>query len=152
MRVLNQPYSWRDDTGVPTFPDLGPVTVMDAHCGLCARGARWIARNDHEQAFRIIPMQSALGASLMRHFGMDPEDPLSWLFLEDGLGYSSLDAVMQVGARLGGVWKCLGALRVVPAPVRDAAYGFVARHRYKVMGRADLCAMPDPDVQLRLLQ
>lgn len=152
MRVLNTPYSWRSDPKVPTFPDDGLVTVMDASCGLCARGAKWIARNDSAKAFRIIPMQSPLGSALMRHFDMDPEDPLSWLFLENGSGFSSLDAVMRVGGQLGGVWNLLGGLRVFPAPLRDAAYGFVARNRYKVMGRTNLCAMPDTAVQERLLQ
>ncbi len=152
MRVLNAPFSWRDDPAVPAFPDTGPVTVMDATCGLCARGAKWIARNDHAAEFRIIPLQSELGHAVMRHFGMDPSDPLSWLYLEDGLGYSSLDATIKVGARLGGVWRGLAALRVVPQGLRDWAYGVVARNRYKVMGRADLCGLPDADIQKRLLQ
>lgn len=152
MRVLNTSYSWRDDPTVPSFPDTGPVTVIDATCGLCARGAKWIARNDSRSEFRIVPLQSHLGGALMRHFGMDPEDPLSWLYLEDGLGYGGLDATMKVGARLGGVWRGLGLLRVIPAGIRDASYGFVARNRYKITGRADLCALPDADVQERLLQ
>lgn len=125
---------------------------MDASCGLCARGAKWIARNDTAKAFRIIPMQSPLGQALMRHFDMDPEDPLSWVYLEHGSGFASLDAVMRVGRRLGGVWHVLGSLRILPAPLRDAVYGIVARNRYKVMGRADLCSMPDAQVQARLLQ
>ncbi len=152
MQPLNAAYSWRGDAGVPEFDDAGSLTVMDATCGLCARGATWIARNDRAGAFRIIPVQSPLGAGLLRHFGMDPDDPLSWLYLEDGLGYSSLDATVRVGCRLGGRWRVLEALRVIPKPLRDAAYALVARNRYKIMGRADLCAMPDPDVQRRLLR
>lgn len=152
MRALNSSYSWRTDGHVPAFEDTGPVTVMDATCGLCARGAKWIARHDREAAFRIIPLQSDLGAALMRHFGMDPDDPLSWLYLEAGHGYCSLDATIKVGARLGGVWRGLAMLRLIPKPARDWAYGLVARNRYKVMGRADLCAMPDPDIQARLMR
>jgi predicted DCC family thiol-disulfide oxidoreductase YuxK len=152
MRPLNAAYSWRSDAAVPEFDDRGSLTVMDATCGLCARGAKWIARNDHDAAFRIIPVQSALGAGLLRHFGMAPEDPTSWLYLEDGLGHSSLDATIMVGRKLGGRWRGLEALRLIPKPLRDSAYGVVARNRYKVMGRADLCAMPDPDIQARLLR
>lgn len=152
MDALNQAFSWRSDAAVPAFADTGPVTVMDAHCGLCARGARWIARNDTEAAFRIIPLQSDLGAALMRHFGMAPDDPLSWLYLEDGCGYSSMDATILVGRRLGGIWRSLALLRIVPKRLRDIGYGMVARNRYKIMGRVDLCAMPDPAVQARLLQ
>ena len=152
MRPLNAAYSWRDDPGVPDFEDTGCFTVMDATCGLCARGAKWIARNDRDGAFRIIPVQSELGAALLRHFDMVPEDPSSWLYLEHGQGYGTLDATVMVGQKLGGIWRGLAALRVVPKPLRDAAYHLVARNRFKVMGRADLCAMPDPDVQSRLLR
>jgi predicted DCC family thiol-disulfide oxidoreductase YuxK len=152
MKPFNQPYSWRDDATVPNFADQGSITVMDAQCGLCARGARWIARQDRAGEFRIVPLQSPLGAALMRHFNMDPEDPLSWLYLEDGRGYSSLDAMMRVGSRLGGVWRGLSALRLIPKPMRDVIYGSVARNRYRVMGRADLCNLPDPAVQARLMR
>lgn len=145
------PYSFRQDPSVPGFAHLGPICVMDAQCALCARGARWIARADHRQEFRIVPLQSALGSALMRHYGMDPEDPLSWLFLDQGRATSSLDAVMSVGRRLGGVWHVLRLLRVIPRGLRDGFYRLVARNRYRWFGRADICAMPDPDVRKRLL-
>ena len=97
-------------------------------------------------------MQSELGASLLRHYGMDPEDPLSWLYLRDGVPFSSLDAVIHVGADLGGVWRLLKMLKILPRVVRDWLYGIVARHRYRIMGRADLCATANPEIQSRLLQ
>jgi len=152
MRLIEQdPYSYRALPGLADLPDEGPMAVMDAQCGLCARGARWIARNDKAGEFRILPMQSEKGASLLRHYGLDPEDPLSWLLIVDGRGYTSLDAVIRTGARLGGVWKGLGVLRLLPRHLQDSLYGLVARNRYKVMGRADLCALPDADVQERLV-
>lgn len=145
------PYAYRDDPAVPAFDDSGPRTVMDARCGLCARGARWIARNDRAGAFRIIPMQSPLGAALFTHFGLDPDDPASWLLIEDGRGYTSLDAIIRVGARLGGPSAMLRAFRIFPRPVQDWGYGLVARNRYRLSRQVDLCAMPDPDIQRRLI-
>jgi len=56
MELNRVPYSYYDDPAVPDFPDTDPVTVMDAHCSLCARGARWIARNDKRNEFQIIPV------------------------------------------------------------------------------------------------
>lgn len=152
MTPLRSPFSWREDPEVPAFPDQGSITVMDATCGLCAKGAAWIARHDHAQAFRIIPLQSDLGCALMRHFGMNPDDPTSWLYLEDGQPFSSLDALIRVGATLGGPWKSLMILRLIPKSLRDFSYRLVARNRYRLMGRADLCALPDPDIQMRLLK
>jgi len=125
---------------------------MDATCGLCAKGARWIAYNDKANEFRIIPQQSALGAVLLRHYGLDPDDPTSWLYLEDGLPYVSAEAVIRCGQRLGGPWRALLALRIIPKPLLHRLYLWVARNRYRLSGRADLCALPDPAIQARLLR
>ena len=145
-------YSHRQDPTVPAFDDAGPRCVMDAHCALCARGARWIARRDKRQEFKIIPLQSDLGRALMVHYKMDPDDPTSWLYLEDGTPYTSLYAFTQVARRIGGIWHILRLLNLMPRGLQDPLYRAVARNRYRVFGRADLCAMPDPDVQSRLLQ
>ena len=144
-------YSYRVDEAVPNFADTGPCTVMDAHCSLCAHGAKWIAHNDHQGVFRIIPLQSDLGNALMVHYEMDPADPMSWLFVEDGHAYSSMDAVIRVGSRLGGMWKALNILRVIPRRAQDYFYGLVARNRYRFFGKTDLCNIPDLEVRKRLL-
>ena len=151
MDFHQQPFSYRLDRNVPAFPDNGPVCVMDAHCALCARGAAWIARNDRLVEFKIVPLQTELGNALMIHYAMDPEDPTSWLYLEDGRAYASLDALMRVGRRLGRVWHALSIMRIVPSRLRDRLYVIVATNRYRWFGTADLCSMPDPEVQKRLV-
>ena len=142
----------RSDPAVPAFDDSGPCTVMDAKCGVCARGARWIARNDRKGEFRIIPMQSPLGAALLRHYGMSPEDPSSWLYLADGQAFVSAEAIIRLGQRLGGRWRGLVVLRLLPRGARDWLYQRLARNRYRISRPVDLCSLPDPDVQRRLLQ
>ena len=71
----------------------------------------------------------------MRHYGLDPEDPTSWLYLENGRAFSLLDGGIRVGVRLGGVWRVVAVLRLLPRPLRDALYRFVARNRYRFSGR-----------------
>jgi predicted DCC family thiol-disulfide oxidoreductase YuxK len=152
-RTLDRdPHSYLGDPSVPGF-SAGPVfTVMDARCSLCARGAAWIARHDRAQEFTIIPLQSEVGRALMVHYGLDPADPASWLYVEDGRAFASLDAFVRVGRRLGGVWRGLRILGVLPRVVRDTLYRLVARNRYRLFGTTDLCALPDPGVQKRLLR
>ncbi len=152
MPLNTTPHSYRADPMVPEFDDVGQLTVMDARCGLCAKGARWIAHNDKKSEFQIILMQSELGAALFRHYGIDPDDPASWLYMEDGLAYSSADAIIRVGQRLGGIWKALIMLRIIPPFILDYCYGLVARNRIRLSGTADLCNLPDPEIQKRLLQ
>ncbi len=146
MKIEKPPYSYRVDENVPQFSDTGPFTVMDAHCSLCACGAKWIAHNDYQEVFRVIPLQSDLGNALMLHYEMDPADPMSWLFVEDGCAYSSMDAIIRVGNRLGRIWKALNILRVIPRQAQDYIYGLFARNRYRFFGKTDCIAWLMPDM------
>ena len=138
------PFSYRDDPSVPRFKDGGPLAIMDGDCALCATGARIIARLDREQVFRIGRTQSPIGAALVRHYGLEPEDPETWLFIENGHAYSGMEAIIRIGTRLGGPGRLLGALRVFPRAVREWTYRRIARNRYW-FGRTDMCALPDPN-------
>jgi predicted DCC family thiol-disulfide oxidoreductase YuxK len=145
-------YSFRQNPALSGFDGGDCFTVMDAHCALCAKGAKWIAKNDKAGAFKIVALQSQFGQALMAHYGLDPSDPTSWLFVEDGQPFSSLDAYIRVGNRLGGIWRVLSVLRVIPRPLQYILYRFIARNRYRFFGKADLCTLPDPQVQKRLIQ
>lgn len=128
------------------------LAVMDAQCALCARGARWIARNDPAHQFRIVPVQTPRGHQLMLENGLDPSNPVSWLVIDAAGAHDGLDALMVAGKHMGGIWRGLAVLRMLPKRLRDALYRLVARNRYRVFGHADLCGMPDPDVRARLLE
>ncbi|MDX8353691.1 thiol-disulfide oxidoreductase DCC family protein [Cognatiyoonia sp. IB215182] len=128
-----------------------PVAVMDADCALCSWGARMIHRLDRTGDVRIAPIQSATGAALMRANGLDPIDPDSWLFIVDGTVWRDFDAVIRLGERAGGWGRVCSLLRLVPRPLRDWLYARVARNRYAVFGRGDMCALPDPAFQARLM-
>ena len=128
-----------------------PIAVMDATCALCSWGARMIHRLDRTGQIRIAPIQSATGAALMRRHGLDPLDPDSWLFIEDGVMWRAFDAVLRLGLRAGGLGRLCGILYVLPRPVRDWLYARIARNRYALFGHADMCALPDPTFRARLM-
>lgn len=145
-------YSYRSDPTVPDFDDSGPVTVMDGNCAVCSTGARLIARFDRRGEFRICRLQTELGQALLAHYGMDPEDPESWLYLEDGQAHRSLDAIIRAGRRMGGPGWLLQPLRLLPRSVRDWLYVKLARNRYRLFGRSDMCALPDEGLRARLME
>lgn len=146
-----RPYSYRGDSRVPSFDDRGPVVFMDGNCVLCTRTARAIGKLDHAEEFRICPVQSPLGSATLQHYGLDTDDPDSWLYLEDGRAYTAMDAVIRAGTRLGGWGRAVRALMLLPRPVRDWLYRRIARNRYQLFGRTDMCALPDPALRRRLI-
>ncbi|MGD1933628.1 MAG: thiol-disulfide oxidoreductase DCC family protein [Candidatus Phaeomarinobacter sp.] len=146
------PYSYRDDDSVPDFNDGGPVTVMDGECALCSTGARLIARFDKASEFQICRTQTELGRALLHHYGLDPEDPESWLYIEEGSAYTSLDGLIRAGKRVGGIGHTLQVFRLLPRFAQDWLYRRIARNRYYLFGRAEMCALPDPALRARLME
>ena len=150
--IQREPYSWRTDESVPDFDDKGPLVVMDGDCALCSVGARMIARLDRRKEFRICRAQSALGRALLCHLGLHSHDPDTWLLLSAGRAHGSFDAVILVGRRLGGVGWLLQPLRLLPCAWRDWLYRCLARNRYRIFGRTDLCDIPDPALRERVIE
>jgi len=144
------PFSYRDDPTVPEFDDSGSIAVMDGTCALCSWGARTIARLDRDGVFRICPVNSVIGTSLVRHYGLEPDNPETWLLVENGQAQSGMEAIIRIGSRLGGIARIVGVMRVLPRPAREWVYRRIARNRYR-FGRTDMCALPDPELTRRLM-
>jgi len=69
----------------------------------------------------------------------------------DGSVLMRSNAWVHILRRLGGGWRILSALvAVVPRPVRDLVYDFIARIRYRVFGRRDdVCPIVPPNLRAR---
>lgn len=145
-------YSYRQDPTVPAFDDEGPIAFMDGACTLCTFGARLIARFDRKDRIRICRVQSPLGQAMLTHYGLEPDDPDSWMLLVDGRAHTSLDAMIRAGRLVGGVGLLLQTLHILPRPVQDWMYRRIARNRYALFGQTDMCTLPDPALRARLME
>ena len=145
-------HSYLNDPTVPEFDRNIHLLVMDGNCTLCSRGARIISAMDHKNQFRIAPVNTRLGTALLTHYGFDPNDPDSWLYVTDGQAYSSLDAIIRV-ARVCSIWgNLLLPLRGLPTSWQNWLYQCIAKNRYRLFGHKDMCAIPDKKLQDRLLK
>ncbi|MCF7750925.1 thiol-disulfide oxidoreductase DCC family protein [Bacillus subtilis subsp. subtilis] len=130
----------------------GPVIVFDGVCALCSRWVGFLLRFDRRGRYRFAAMQGASGRALLHRHGLDPDDPLSFLLVEDGQAWTDTDAMLRVLDGLGGVWRVSGGLRALPRAWRDRAYRVLARNRYRWFGRHGRCYLPAPDQAARFLE
>jgi predicted DCC family thiol-disulfide oxidoreductase YuxK len=146
-----------NETGSGLLVDLDPTIsaghflFMDGHCLLCSRAARMVASRDKRGEFRFVATVSPLGRAVLPRYGLDPDDPASWLYIADGRAFESMDAIIRVGWRLGGLGRLLIVLRALPRPVQDWIYRWVARNRFRWLGRSDVCLIPSGAVTSRIL-
>ena len=129
-----------------------PIIVFDAQCVLCSANAQFVLRHDRRGYFRLASMQGEVGAALYRRFGIDPADPESMIVVDGARLYRDSDAILAIYAGLGWPWRALaGVGRLVPRFVRDPLYRWIARHRYRLFGRRDVCWVPSAEHAERVL-
>ncbi len=73
------------------------------------------------------------------------------MLTDDGTLLVRSNAFVHILRRLGGGWRILaGIIAVIPRPLRDVVYDFIARIRYRVFGkRNDLCPIVPLDLRAR---
>ncbi len=136
----------------------GRVLVMfDGHCGLCNRAVRWLLRRDRRDRLRFVGMQSERAAGVLGRYGMEGTGLATMVVVRDlgGREESVLvrsDAVVTLLRELPRPWPWIGmVLRWIPRAVRDLGYRLVARWRYRIWGRLEICPLPTAEERARFL-
>jgi predicted DCC family thiol-disulfide oxidoreductase YuxK len=133
------------------------VVLYDGVCGLCNRLVRFILARDRQNRFQFASLQGSFARGALVRYGR-PSADLDTVYViadqDDGrevLLWRSR-AVIHMLRQLGGVWRALSlALSIVPTPLLDIGYRVVARLRYRVFGRYDVCPVPDRSVRAKFL-
>lgn len=146
-----QPFSYRDDPSLPAFPDDRPIIIFDGHCVFCSYWARLVLKHDRRGVFRLLPAQTALGAALYGHYGLDPADYETNILIEKGSARFKADGSMRMAWLLGWPWRLATVFRVLPAPLTNVLYDLVAKNRFRIFGRSDVCYIPEPGQADRVL-
>lgn len=127
------------------------VVLFDGVCNLCDRSVQFILDRDSKQRFRFAALQSDKGQELLRNHGQSTGELNSIVLVEGGRCFVRSTAALRIARRLRWPWPMLYAAIVVPAPVRDWIYNWVAANRYRWFGKAESCRIPTPELRNRFL-
>ena len=128
-----------------------PIVLFDGVCNLCNGAVQLILRHDPAGRFRFASLQSPAGEELQTRLGIDPQALDSIVLVEGERWYRESDAALRITSGMSGAWKALGVLRVIPRPLRDPLYRWVARNRYRWFGKRETCWLPTPELRGRFL-
>lgn len=118
-----------------------PVLLYDGECGLCNRLVRLLLRSDQAGRLHYAPLQSRPAQAYLREQGLPTEDFDSIVFVPDwnnrqsGAFQLRTAGALSAAAEVGGVWRVVSWLRVLPAWLRDPVYRCIARTRYAIFGK-----------------
>jgi predicted DCC family thiol-disulfide oxidoreductase YuxK len=121
-----------------------PTTIIfDTDCVLCSGMVRFLLRHERAPTTRFVGAWSKTGLNLAAAHGLSRADlNETYLVIENGRSFTKSDAGIVLARHLKAPWSWLGALRIIPTPLRDACYTFIARRRYRWFGHEPSCFRP----------
>ena len=127
------------------------IVLFDGDCNFCDTNVQFIIKRDPAAHFLFTSLQSEAGQKLVGQHSI-PSDVDSLVLIENGKAFTKSSAALRIAKKLDGLWHLLFLLILIPRPIRNGVYDFVARNRYKWFGKKDdACALPSPEVRKRFL-
>jgi predicted DCC family thiol-disulfide oxidoreductase YuxK len=120
-----------------------PLLLYDGVCALCNGAVRFVLARDRAGTVSFAPLQGETARALRAvHSELEAVDSMIWIDADGGVAVRS-DAAIAIGRHLGGLWRAVAAAaRLVPRPLRDRVYDWVAGVRDRVFGRYESCPIP----------
>jgi predicted DCC family thiol-disulfide oxidoreductase YuxK len=121
------------------------IVLIDGDCALCVGLVEWLGKRIpsdklNPEHIMFVPGESDWGTELLAEAGVTGFD--SVVVLNNGHVLQEGDAVLALAEVLPKQWKVVAGLgKVVPRPLRNALYRWVARHRISWFGRKEVCAI-----------
>ena len=130
-----------------------PVLFFDGACKLCNRFVQFVIRHDREKLFLFASLQSEAGKQMLETLKVSGQKiPDSVILSFNDRYYLQSDATLQLLRLLGGSWKLLYGLTIIPRFIRNGAYDLIARNSYKWFGKRDACMVPTAELRARFLE
>ena len=127
------------------------IVVFDAQCLFCNGWVQFLLRHDRRGVIRFASIQGAAGKRLLAQAELKAEGLQTLLVVDGRRTWQHTSAILRVLHVLGWPWRLAWAAWLVPGPLRDVLYRWLARNRYRLFGRSESCLMPPPDVVERFL-
>lgn len=128
------------------------VILFDGTCNLCNSSVNFIIDRDKHNRFRFAALQSDAAVRYLNEEGGPRNDVDSIVLIEQGRVYRQSGAALRIARHLSGLWPMLYIFILVPPPIRDGLYNWIARNRYSFFGKTETCRIPTPELQALFIE
>jgi len=136
---------------VPESPESAPLILFDGVCNLCSGAVQFVIRRDGRARFRFASLQSAAGKAALARAGVVGPLPDSIVVVRGGRVLVKSAAALAIARGMRLPWPLLSVFWLVPYPLRDLVYDWIAKNRYRWFGKTEQCWVPTPALRARFL-
>jgi len=131
--------------------DNNAIVFYDGSCGLCHKSIQFILKRESSDVLRFSTLDSQK-ANQVIPLSLKDEDLDSIVLIQKGKMYTESTAALKITAYLKGAWPLMQFFFIVPKPIRDSIYAWIARNRYKWFGKNEQCMLANESTKGRFLE
>jgi predicted DCC family thiol-disulfide oxidoreductase YuxK len=127
------------------------IILYDGVCNYCNDKVNFIIKNDTNDSFRFVALQSEIGQKIVTYLGIDKTID-SIILYEPGYAYFiKSEAVFRVIKHLSSSVKLLLLFNFIPTNIKNLLYDYIAKNRYKWYGKMEVCMIPLDEVTSKFI-
>ncbi|MDO6801902.1 DCC1-like thiol-disulfide oxidoreductase family protein [Wenyingzhuangia sp. 1_MG-2023] len=128
-----------------------PIVLFDGVCNLCNTSVQIVIKNDAKNTFKFAPLQNPEVQIYLQNQKEDFNGVDSILLLTPQKIYTKSSAALTIAKNLKGMYALLYVFYLIPKPIRDLVYDFIAKNRYRWYGKQDQCMIPTKALKNKFL-
>ena len=134
------------------LPKDKKIILFDGVCNFCNDKVNFIIKNDTNDSFRFVSIQSETGKKIITYLGIDTALD-SIILYEPGYAYFiKSEAVFRIIKDLSCSVKLLLLFNFILTSIKNIFYDIIAKNRYKWYGKMESCRIPSNDLESKFLE
>ena len=107
------------------------IILFDGICNLCNQSVQFVIEHDKENLFQFASLQSDFGQDFLKKNQFELLNFNSIIYIEGEQFFTKSSAALKIAQQLNGKIAWLSIFLIVPKPLRDIVYSFIAKNRYR---------------------
>ena len=134
------------------IPKNKKIILFDGICNLCNNSVLKVIKYDKKDHFVFVALESKSGQDIINYLKIDVSKINSIILYEPGVAYDiKSTAALKIMKDFGGFWILTQVFEILPTPIRDYFYDYIAKNRYKWFGKKESCMIPTPELKAKFL-
>lgn len=136
---------------IDSLPKDKKIVLFDGVCNYCNDKINFIIKNDKQDVFRFVALQSETGQKIIKYLGIDNSID-SIILYEPGYAYFiKSEAVFKIIKHLSSAVKLLLVFNFIPNGIKNIFYDLIAKNRYNWYGKKESCMMPTEELKRKFI-
>ena len=128
------------------------IVFIDGYCILCNRLVSFLNSLDKKHIFYYCTITSDYAITHMGYNYRSLYEKDSVIFYKNNKYFVKSEAIFEIMKSLGFPYNLLTFFKILPSYPLNLAYDYVAKYRYKIFGKKNICNLPSTLDKLQILE